>query len=78
MDEKTNSETNKVNESPSVYAGKQIRIFNSFEEEEEFTRNERSKMTPEERLASVTDMLIRLYNDELNKPVPYNKLIVDY
>lgn len=68
--ENTNSEAgqNKVREPKAVY--KTIQIFDSFEEENEYTWRSYAQLTPEERLASVTRMRLTAhpYLNENSKP----------
>jgi len=65
---------NQLSEPESAYGKKRIHFFKSFEEEEEATLRERMRMTPEERLALVTQMLEQHYEEELSRPHKYYRI----
>ncbi len=74
MEEKNKDQ---LNERETAYGKKRIRFFDSFEEAEKATLRERMMMTPEERLAFLTQMLGELYEDELSRPYKYQRIFFD-
>ncbi|HYV93584.1 MAG TPA: hypothetical protein VE978_17550 [Chitinophagales bacterium] len=68
---------NQLSEPETAYNKKRIHFFKSFEEEEEFTLIARLRMTPEERLALVTQMPEQLYEEELRRPHKYYRITFD-
>lgn len=64
-----------VNYIPQI--NKRIAIFKSPEEAEEATIQIRAQMSPEERLSSVTQMLMRLYEVEIRQSEKPTRIIFD-
>ncbi|MEI6508095.1 MAG: hypothetical protein WCO54_06385 [Bacteroidota bacterium] len=70
---------NEVNEPVFPY-GREIKIFNSFEEENAYTHSQWFKLTPQERLMIVSTLLTRMFGKEIvDNPNPYkgSSIIID-
>ncbi len=76
MKEKKNKvEVNEPGIPYSSQGKKRITFFRSHEEAELATLRERMRMTPEQRIAMVTEMLTQLYAEELSRPKPTRRII---
>ena len=71
MDEENKNEINE----PAAPYGREIKIFHSFEEENEYTHSQWYKLTPQQRLQCVYELLTAMYGSEVvHNPNPYKGL----
>jgi len=74
---KPKKENNRVEEPFVAYRNAPVKIFNSFEEANEYDAKERAKLSPEESLMIATSLIKRIYADELAKVrKPYSKITI--